>query len=158
TKFTNRLEDDLAGGASLKEAAEGLKLKVHTLGAFNKDGNAPDGSKAELPALDKFLDTAFKTDAKTQSSLVASKGGTYYMRRVDSATREHVRPLEEGRDKVTAGWQKQERVKQLGDLAQKIAADFHDPAKRDAAIGKYSLQPTAITVKRDSQKVAGFSL
>jgi peptidyl-prolyl cis-trans isomerase D len=149
SKLANKLEDTLAGGATLKEAAQELKLKMVNLSAMDRQGVSPDGNKLkDIPTLDKFLDTAFKTDDKSESSLITSKGDMYYVVRVDNVTPEHVRPLEEVKGLVIASWQKEERLKELAQLAKDIASAFPDPAKRGEVMAKYDLRPVTDIIKR----------
>lgn len=158
-KLANKLEDTLAGGATLKEATAELKLKLTTLGPVSRQGLSPDGSKLkDLPDLDKFLDTAFKTDDKTESSLVTAKGGMYYMLRVESVIPEHVRKLDEMKGLAIASWQNEERNKNLAQLAQDIARDFSDPAKRADAIAKYDLRPVTDIIKRNGPEAGKLGL
>lgn len=149
--IANKLEDTLAGGAGLQNAAQSVGLKSVDAGTFDGEGKSPSGQKVALPALDKFLETAFKTDEKSESPLINAGGGKYYILRVENVKAASVRPLSEVRQQVVAGWQQQERAKQLAALAKTVSADFVDPAKRAGVIETYHLQPTAtLTLKQSS--------
>src|SRR5262249_37351038 len=70
-KLANTLEDDLAGGNGLQNTARELGLKVTTLPAINRQGETAEGGKPQaVPSFDKFIDTVFKTDEKTDSPLM----------------------------------------------------------------------------------------
>ncbi len=140
-KLTNTLEDALAGGSTLKEAAAELGLTVQTIANIDRDGKTPEGAQKTIPDLDRFLETAFKTDEKSESSLISSKGGMSYILRVDSATPERVRPLEDVKAAAIEGWKKEERLKRLEALATDIAKKLSDKSTREATLEKYDLSP-----------------
>lgn len=159
SQIANRLEDALAGGDSLAEAAEELKLKVRKAGPISRQGESPDGKAKDVPELDKFLETAFKTDDKGDSPVMTAKGSVYYILHVDNVTPERQRPLEEVRGQAVAGWQKEERIKRLGELAQTIAGKFQKAAEREALIGTYGLEePLTATIKRSSRTADALTL
>ncbi len=157
TDLSDKLEDNVAGGSTLAEAAKELGLKVITLPPIDKKGQTADGTlEKNLPGEERFLDTAFKTDEKTESSVVNSKNGTSYMLRVESLAPEHVLPLEQVKAKAISGWIAQEKKKQLAVLAKKIAADFANTSSRANAIKTYNLaNPFNVTVsqKNDEKKL-----
>lgn len=152
--LSNKLEDNVASGSTLAEAAKELGLKVITLPPVDKKGQTADGvAEKNLPDDERFLDTAFKTDEKTESSIVNSKNGTSYMLRVDSVTPEHLIPLEQVKAKAVSGWMAQEKKKQLAALAKKIGADFSNPASRANAIKTYNLPiPLNITISQKNEE------
>ncbi|MDE3060539.1 MAG: SurA N-terminal domain-containing protein, partial [Pseudomonadota bacterium] len=159
SQLANKIEDALAGGATLQEAAKELGLKLHTFGPVDHEGKSPQGDKVkEVPAFDKFLDIAFRTDEKSESGLIPSKGGVYYIVRVDSVTPARIRPLQEVRSEVVSEWQKQERIQRLGAVAKDIAAAFANPGKREGAIAQYRLTPLSVAVKRSSTTADNIAL
>jgi peptidyl-prolyl cis-trans isomerase D len=152
SELSNRIEDSIAGGSTLAEAASDLGLKIITLPPVDKSGKLASGVvEKSLPQDGKFLETAFKIEEKTESPLINGKSGMNYILRVDSVTPERALPLAEIKPKVSALWVAQEKKKQLAKIAQNIAAEFADPAKRQAA-GKGLEAPTSLTV---SQKPEG---
>lgn len=159
-KMANQLEDALAGGSTLQEAAAEMKLKVSSLGPVNRQGLLPDGSKAkDIPALDNFIDVAFKTDEKAESPITTSKGGYFYILRVDSVVPERLRTLDEVRGLVVSNWQKEQRGQRLAELAQEVGQKFVKPAERAAIIGKYNLQPaSSAVIKRGTHATKELSL
>jgi peptidyl-prolyl cis-trans isomerase D len=159
SKFTNHVEDALAGGSTLQEIAREMSMTLQTVGPVSAQGETPEGRAAKLPELDKFLETAFKTDEKTESPLTISRNGLYYIVRVDSVTPEHVRPLSEVRSQVIARWQNEERAKRLAGLAGDIAAKMANSATRGQVMDQYGLTVTTSgPLKRSSTKAAGLTL
>jgi len=160
SKLANKIEDALAGGNTLAEAAHDFNLKVLSVGPVNHLGQAPDGTAAKgLPDFDKFLQTAFKTDEKSESQMMTAKGGVFYLLRVDSIVPERLKPLDEVKQLVIAGCQKEEKEKQLAVLAKELSEKFKNVAGREALIAKYNLHPLATPViKRGTRTVAGIEL
>ncbi|MBY0406527.1 MAG: SurA N-terminal domain-containing protein [Rickettsiales bacterium] len=152
TELANKVEDALAGGASLAEAAQEFKLKLATVGPVTAQGLDASGKKAALPDLDKILETAFKTEENGQSPVMTSKGGTYYLLSVDKLEAEHIRPLAEMRDAAVKAWQKKERATKLAELAKQAGEEFAGSNNaRAALIAKYKMQALGkSTIKRAS--------
>lgn len=159
-KLANTLEDTLAAGSTLQETAKELGLNLLKAGPFTKDGKSPTGQEIKpLPDLEKFVDTAFKTEEKTESSLISSKGGVSYLLRVDDVTPERVLPLDDVRGAVTDAWKKEQRQEQLGKLASDIAGKFADEATRTKIIIQHDLQAAYTgSIKRSSKTAGDISL
>jgi len=159
-KLANKLEDALAGGNTMAEAAKELGLKVQSAGPFSHTGDAPEGGKAKgVPDFDKFLDTVFKLEEKSDSQLMTAKGSVYYIVHVDKVTPEHLRPLGDVREAAIAGWQKDARETRLADLARTIATKFKTAVGRTGAIATYKLNAASqVTLRRDSQKAGSIAL
>ena len=153
SKFTNSIEDAFAGGSTLAEVAKQFHLKVDGVDSVSRDGKMPDGSPNSLvPAYDRFLEVAFKTDEKSESQLISTKGGKFYALRVEAVTPEHVRPLAEVRAQVVAGWQKQQRAAQMDKLAVEISQKFAAKDSREATIKQYGLTTTTVSGLKPGNK------
>lgn len=159
-KLANAVEDALAAGSSLEEAASQQGLKLQRVSEVNASGKTRSGADAKnLPSLDKFLETAFKTDEKTESGLMTSKGGVYYIVRVESVSPQHVKPLETVKAQAIAKWQESDRQTRLRQLANTLAKQMADPKTRDKALSERRLSPvTTEPLQRTSQKAAGLEL
>ncbi|MEO5375515.1 MAG: peptidyl-prolyl cis-trans isomerase [Alphaproteobacteria bacterium] len=108
-KLSNQVEDALAGGASLDDAARTLNLKSLKVAATDRSGKAPDGKPvAGLPKLKEFLPTVFSLQEGRDGQLVESDDG-YFVARVDGVTPSRLRPLDEVRTQVIDGWTKAQR-------------------------------------------------
>ena len=64
-KTADDLDDLIAGGSTLSEAAEELGLTLHTLPPVNRSGISPHNVKVQIPDLDNFIETGFSLDEKT---------------------------------------------------------------------------------------------
>lgn len=142
--LANRLEDALGGGASLGDAARGLALPVRRIEAIDGSGLAPDGTVvADLPA--GLLETAFATEAGTESTLTETGSDGYFIVRVDSIAPPALKPFEDVREDVTKAWMAKRRGEVVAEAADAIAeraragADFSTiAAQRDVEIEKTS--------------------
>jgi peptidyl-prolyl cis-trans isomerase D len=120
--LSNQLQDELAGGARLEDAASKLGLKVTTYDAIDSRGNDASGAKIkDLPG-EPFLTTAFKTAQGQTSDLIDAGDAGYFILRVDKITPEAVRPLDKIRGVVVALWKAEQRKKQAQARANDIAA------------------------------------
>ncbi len=156
SQLANKLEDMLAGGGTLEEAAKSLGLSVKHLGPVDRQGNQPNGQPAkDLPEAPEFLANAFKTDAGNDSSVFMGEGGTYYLVHMDEVTPEQPKPLAQVKEEVTAGWKKEQKLERLQKLANDTAAAMNDPAKRVEALKKLGVNPfSSGPLKRGETKAA----
>jgi peptidyl-prolyl cis-trans isomerase D len=122
-ELANRIEDELAGGASLAEAAARVNVTPATVGAIDRDGRDPAGNAvAGLPAGGDFLKVAFETEAGTESPLTENGQHGYFILHVKSVTAPALRPLDSTRDRVVADWQADRRMAAIETVASEIAA------------------------------------
>lgn len=124
-ELANRLEDELAGGATLEESASRLDLNAGNVPRIDADGRAPDGANVETaPAYPEFLPTAFATPNGDESALTESADGGYFIVRVDGIEPAAPRPFDSVRDRVTADWKETERARlareRAGGIAERI--------------------------------------
>jgi len=119
-RLTNRLDDELGGGATLEEAAQRLDLPLGRVEGVSAAGAGPDGRQVEgLPRAPEFLSTAFSLASGDTSLVTEAKDGGYFVVRVDGVTPETLRPLAEVRDQVAADW----RTARRGEIARERAAE-----------------------------------
>jgi peptidyl-prolyl cis-trans isomerase D len=95
----NKIEDALAGGATLAQVAEKFGLKEIKIESVDLDGRTPKGDRVELPAGD-ILKTAFATDQGQTSRLVETPDNGFFVVAVDAVTPSAVRPFDEVKDRV----------------------------------------------------------
>ena len=117
----DRVDDARAGGGSLKEIAERLKLPFVEIEATDKQGRAPDGKPAlEHPDAVKILASAFVGGAGLDREAVELDSGGYAWVDVAGVTAERQKPFEEVQDAVKAAWIEAERRTALNTAAQAI--------------------------------------
>lgn len=126
----NGLEDSLASGQTLADSAKEMGLTLKRAGTFDAQGrNAGGEVESSIPSLDNFVEVAYKTDGQTESSLITSKGGEYYVLRVDSIKPSKLTPLADIKSKVTEAFQRHQADQALEARVSKIENDMvqHKP-------------------------------
>ena len=97
-ELANKLEDELAGGASLETAARRLALQVTRVDGLDRAGGSADGAEpAVITARVEFLSVAFETDRGEESVLTETSDGGFFILRVDFVAEPAVRPFEQVR-------------------------------------------------------------
>jgi peptidyl-prolyl cis-trans isomerase D len=161
--LSKQLEDELAGGAPLDQAATKLKLKVEKIAAIDANGKAPND--AAIPGVtgnQQIVPAIFNTPEGQTTDLIDIGENSYALLRVEGVTPAAVRPLDQVRDRVIADWQQAQREKLAGEEAKKlverlsggediakIAAELNVPVKtsqaftRDAGDAAADLSPEA---------------
>src|SRR5204862_219252 len=105
-KLGNKVDDALAGGMPLADAAAKFGLKLATVAAADSNGADPDGKPVALAAgKEEMLKTAFSTEQGDTSRVAQTQDGAIFALHVDKVTPPQVRPLAEVRDKAVAAWQ-----------------------------------------------------
>lgn len=160
TDKINQVEDALAGGSTLKEAASSLGLKVEQAGTFDAKGNTPQGAEnTSIPKLDKFVDVAFRTSENTESSVITSRDGMYYVLRVDAITQEKLRPLADIKQEVLKAYAIAEQERASADLASMIEKELAAKKTAKEIITSHNLSATTSgTVGRNSKNVDSMNL
>jgi len=134
-------EDARAGGTSMADAAQQLKLKVVTVEAVDRQGKRPDGTIIEdLPASADLLDNAFQADAKAENQPVnlGSTGFVFY--EVDSIEAAHDRALDEVKDRVIADWKAEQAATRLQAKADEIAKQVTESNTLDTIAAGLNLE------------------
>ncbi len=123
--FANRLDDELAAGSSVKDAANAVGLAVKTLPAVNRQGQDAAGQQpAELPAWPEFLTTAFGASVNQPSLLEETQDGNYFVLQVDQITPERQKSLDEVKAEVTELWQAEQRDRLAKEQATALRAEI----------------------------------
>ena len=120
-RFVNRVEDALAGGATLEEAAAKFKFRLIKVPSTDSDGATADGGKvkdiADLPAV---LQAAFALAQGARSAVTEGADSNSFVVRVDGMSPSHLKPLAEVRDQVIAAWKAEQRAKAAAAKAEEI--------------------------------------
>ena len=128
----NQLDDSLAGGASIEEAAKQLQLTAQKYAAVDSSGKDRDGKDANI--VPEILQLAEQTESG-QTSLVATlSDGSYAVVQVTGVTPAEAKPLTEVAEQAKQDW----LAKARRDAADAKAKEIADKAKSGdlAAIGK----------------------
>ncbi|MES1151877.1 MAG: SurA N-terminal domain-containing protein, partial [Dongia sp.] len=100
--LVQQLEDTLAGGASLDEAATKLKLKAKKVDAVDNEGKDPKGADAGLSHAAVTL--VFNTDSGNLSPVAPTASGSYIVAQVSGVTPPADRKFDDVKDKLKADW------------------------------------------------------
>lgn len=157
---SNRLDDQLAGGASLEDVAKGLGLKIVKAAAVDATGKAPDGSDVGATLTDgaRIVETAFTLAPNAASALTEARSGDFFVVRVDNVVAPALRPFETVREQVAAAWKTEQQAAKAAakakELAEKLKAAPTDGAAALAAA--YGAQLAVSTpFPRDQAGAAG---
>ncbi len=155
-ELANQFDDEVAGGASLEEAAARLSLPVQEIPAIDRQGRDAEGTAVEkLPPQGEFLPLVFQTEAGDTSLLTETADGGYFAVRVDSITPEAKRPLDEVRDNAVLFWTEAERVRLADELAQEMLALAENGGDFAAIATSYDLEvQTTEPITRDERSPA----
>ncbi|WP_162912931.1 SurA N-terminal domain-containing protein [Rhodospirillaceae bacterium SYSU D60014] len=149
--IANQLEDELAGGASLKEAAEQLNLNMTQIEAVSAAGKAPNGTDTALVGRPALLSLAFSTPEGEDSALTETRGGGYAILRVNSVQPPALRPLEEVREQVVADWEAAQRAEAAAEKAEAAAERVRGGEALSAVASELGLTvQTSKPVRRDA--------
>ncbi|MBL8584189.1 MAG: SurA N-terminal domain-containing protein [Rhizobiaceae bacterium] len=120
-------EDARAGGESMREAAERLKLKVVTIDAVDRAGQQPDGTVVTgLPQSADLIRGAFESDVGVENPALTVGSSGYLFYEVESVTPARDRTLDEVRDRVVADWTDNEASSRLAAKAGELEKRLKD--------------------------------
>ncbi|HWL04375.1 MAG TPA: SurA N-terminal domain-containing protein [Xanthobacteraceae bacterium] len=126
----NKLEDERAGGATLTEAAERLKLSIRTVEAVDRSGRGPDGEPvANLPDAQRIVSSAFNADIGVENDPLQFDGG-YIWYDVLDVTPARDRDFAEAKPQIEARWREDEIASRL----KAKAAEALDKLKAGASM------------------------
>jgi peptidyl-prolyl cis-trans isomerase D len=116
------LDDQLAGGFSLKEAAEQSGSRYGEIEAVDETGRDADGNRiADLPEDREFLSQVFSTEANEDPYLIDGTNGDYFALIVEDITPATLRPIDTIREELVDAWEFAEREKALATLTGELA-------------------------------------
>lgn len=120
---SNRLDDRLAGGASLEDLAKDLGLKLTKFAAVDSTGKDAGGADVAATLIDgaRVVQTAFTLAPNAASSLIESRSGDFFIVRVDSIAPPALRPFETVRDQVAAAWKADRQAAKAAEKARELA-------------------------------------
>jgi peptidyl-prolyl cis-trans isomerase D len=121
-EMVNALEDAMAGGDTLEEAAKKTGMKFVHVKSSDKAGMAQDGTKADVPANTNFMAQVFAADVGIAGDPFQTKDGSAYALKVDGDTPPKPKPLDQVRAQAQAEWLATRRKKALLDKAKALAA------------------------------------
>ena len=158
--FANQLDDELAAGIPLPEAAAALGLETETVDAVDRQGRDPaDETPGVLPAWPEFLTIAFETPAGEVSLLEETDAGTYFVVQVDEVQPPRLRPVEEVQAELIEAWQAEQRSELARERAETLLARLRDGLTLEALAAEagVTVQPIAPVKRTDQGLEAGLT-
>ena len=145
-ELSNRLEDHLAAGHSLEEAARLLGLNVKLIPPITESGFGQDGDMVEnLPPSRELLSTIFASQLGEDIPVLEAEANSIFKIRVNEVLPRALLPLSSVEDLVLASWQGAWRSRS----ALQLVTEFMDTATQsgfnDATV-QMELDPLLATV------------
>jgi peptidyl-prolyl cis-trans isomerase D len=97
-----QLQDELAGGASLQDAAAKLQLRLQKIDAIDATGKDASGNDLGIAA--DAVSLIFSTEPGNPGDITALNDGSYAVTQITSVTEPAVKPLDQVKDQVTKDW------------------------------------------------------
>ena len=147
----DKVEDELAAGSTLEEAAGKLKLEYQVIDQVDREGRKPDGSTVTLPAQKDLLNGIFATDAGIENDPIDARDEGVIWYEVLGVTPEQLKPFDQVRDEAEKDWRADETRNQVAKLAQKFVSQLSSGSKTLEDVAKEldtEVLPTS-ALKRD---------
>ena len=123
-ELANKVEDELAGGSSIREVAQALNLKHGVVAAVDNVGRGRGGEPAAgLPKAPEFTRDAFTVQPGDEGQLKESSDGSYYLVQVDKIIDTALKPLNKVHAEVTKAVMAERQAKAGAAQAGKVAAE-----------------------------------
>ena len=148
-------EDARAGGASMREAAEKLKLTVRTVEAIDRSAQRPDGTVVnDLPQSAELIRAAFETEPGVENPPLNIAGNGFLFYEIEGVAPARDRTLDEVRDRVIADWTSTTAASRLAAKAEDLAKRARDGAGLDVIATELGVEKqTKRGLKREADDV-----
>jgi len=155
-KVANKVDDALAGGAALSDAAEKFGLKTTSVEAADIGGHDPGDKPVTLPiSAGDVLKVAFATTEGQSSRVTETPDGAIFALHTDKVIPPQVKPLDEVKEKAVAAWQAERRRETVAKQAEELAAAVTPETRLvTVAAGKGLKAPTSPPFTRHPESEA----
>jgi peptidyl-prolyl cis-trans isomerase D len=110
-KLTGKLDDALAGGASLEDAAATVSAKILKFASVDSTGKGPDGKPViGLPKSPLFIEKIVTTPKGETTNVEETQKGEFFVLKVEAITAPALKPLSAVRNQIVGIW-KQSQVR-----------------------------------------------
>jgi peptidyl-prolyl cis-trans isomerase D len=146
-----RLDDELAAGTELAEAARAVGLEAVQVPAVDPSGKDPGGEAiTALPPWPEFMRVALETPAGETTLLEETEAG-YFVIHVEQVMEPRLKPVEEVRDELRQAW-RDERQRELARArAEELRAQLDQGADRAELLAAAGLETKPIEPLRRDQ-------
>ncbi|MCC8933302.1 peptidylprolyl isomerase [Rhizobium sp. 'Codium 1'] len=158
TTVHDQFEDLRAGGSTLKEAADQLRLKTATITDIDRRGlDNRETEIAGIPERDKLLTEVFRTDIGIEALPVNLGNNGFIWFDVTDIKPERDRELAEVREKAVADWTAEQQRIALGALAESLRKRIADGGKLEDIASELGLavESKAGITRRSEDAVLG---
>ena len=153
----DKVEDERAGGSTLEEAAQKLKLPVVTYDAVDRSGRDPTGNLIpNLPRGGDLVSAAYATDVGVDNDPIEADGG-YVWYEVSGITPARDRTLDEVKSQVEARWHDDEVATRLKDKAADLLDKLKNGTALDALAASNALKVEAASGLKRGKPTKGIS-
>jgi peptidyl-prolyl cis-trans isomerase D len=122
----DKVEDERASGAKLREIAEKIKLPYQVVDQVDRQGKAPDGKEVNLPDKPNLLTAAFTSDVGVENDPLDAKDGGYIWYEVEGVNPQQLKPFDQVKDEVTKDWQLDTQRMRLAKFADGLVQSLKD--------------------------------
>jgi len=142
-KVANQVDDALAGGAAMDDAAAKFGLKTTVVAAVDVGGHDPQDKPVTLPvAPNDVLKLAFATNEGQTSRVTETSDGGIFALHIDKVIPSAVKPLHEVEEKAVAAWQAENRRETVAKQADELAAAVKPDEKLATIAAEKGLKAT----------------
>lgn len=137
-EVSTKLEDELAGGTPLAEAAQTVGARLVTLTKVDARGTNAAGvaQGAGLPSLDKILTTGFSLPAGQTGSVEEAGAEAFFAVQVESVDAAALKPFDQVKALVIGDWQAEQKQAAAKQKASEVAEKMRAGATaKDASAG-----------------------
>ncbi len=138
----NRVEDSLAAGMTLEQAAAAHGLRLLSFPAIDSAGRGPEGEPLALDGLpEEALQGAFDAGPGAIPRLTEARNGAFYALRLDGVTPPALRPFEAVAAEVRGSWEREQRRRAMEEEAAALLAAVRDGLALDEAARRRGWTP-----------------
>jgi peptidyl-prolyl cis-trans isomerase D len=142
-KIANQVDDALAGGMTLEDAAAKFGLKKTEIAAADVNDLDPEGKPVALPvSAIEVIKLVFASNEGQTSRVTEGRDGAIFMVRVSKVTPPAVKPLAEAKDQAVTAWQADKRREKVAKTAEELAAAVKPGAHLAAVAAEKGLKTT----------------
>jgi peptidyl-prolyl cis-trans isomerase D len=142
-KIANRVDDALAGGMTLDDAAAKFGLKKTEIAAADVGDHDPEGKPVVLPVpATEVLKLVFATNEGQTSRVTESRDGAIFMVQVSKVIPPTIKPLADVKNQAIAAWQGDKRREKVAKTAEELAAAVKPDARLAAVAAEKGLNVT----------------
>lgn len=150
----NAIDDRLASGAALEDAAKDMKLRLTKYGPLRTDGSTPDskdGFKDHEKDRTRILQSAFEMMEGEISPVTELSGGGFAVIRVDSVTPKDYKTYEQVKGEIAAVWLKDRQDVTNKQKAQDLLKALAEGGKTLADVARENgAAPQSLSLERSA--------